>query len=104
MLVKEESIVDELLTYKCNTGDNNAIYSEEAREYLNRIPTLNDHLFLIGVTDADELYALLPRPFGVPIHGDLHNKLFCKHLNIHKFHSQKDKIPGCVRYSGYFHC
>ncbi|MFB1100413.1 hypothetical protein [Terribacillus sp. JSM ZJ617] len=98
MQVKEESIVDELLTYKCNTGDNNAIFSEEAREYLNRIPTLNDHLFLIGVTDADELYALLPRPFGVSIYGDVQNKLFCKRLNVRKYNSQTDKIPSYAMY------
>ncbi|MFJ6414405.1 hypothetical protein ACIQLG_16620 [Terribacillus saccharophilus] len=102
MQVKEKSIVDELLTFKCTTGDNNGIYSEEAREYLDRIPTINDHLFLIGVTDADELYALLPRPFGVPIYGDIHNKLFCKRLNVHKFNSQKDKIPGYARYPDTF--
>ncbi|QXE03601.1 hypothetical protein [Terribacillus sp. DMT04] len=91
------TIVDELLTYKCAEGEDNAITFEEAKSYLNRLPTISDNFFLLGVTHEEDLYALLPRPFDVSIYGDVHNKLFCKRLNVHRYNHVNDKIPSYAR-------
>ncbi|RHW35997.1 hypothetical protein D1B31_18080 [Neobacillus notoginsengisoli] len=46
-IVKESS---ELLTY------------DEAKNWLNRLPTLGDYHFLVAVTKEQEVFAILPRP------------------------------------------
>ncbi|MCM3393242.1 hypothetical protein [Cytobacillus oceanisediminis] len=41
----------------------NEITEDEAIRYLNRIPTKGDHLFLLGVTEENEVFFVFPKPY-----------------------------------------
>lgn len=41
----------------------NEITEDEAIRYLNRIPTKGDHLFLLGITEENEVFFVFPKPY-----------------------------------------
>lgn len=65
------------------------ISEEQAINRLNRLPTIGDDIFLLGVTHDDEYFVLFPKPFGMES-GSYPSRTFAvKRYEIEKFKVNK---------------
>jgi hypothetical protein len=74
---------------------------EQALSRLNRIPTLGDHeLFLLGLTDDNKLYVVLPRPLNLKDYAKDYNKgdLLGVQYSIEKYVEAKHKPKSMFDY------
>ncbi|MCC3358970.1 hypothetical protein [Bacillus sp. REN16] len=53
---------DEIMNAPLEVKEDNIISFEDAKNRLNRLPTMGDYFFLLGVTYERDIYLLVPRP------------------------------------------
>ncbi|MGN7299096.1 hypothetical protein [Ferdinandcohnia sp. SAFN-114] len=54
--------IEEINNQPIEVKENNIISFDDARNRLNRLPTMGDYFFLLGVTYERDIYLLVPRP------------------------------------------
>ncbi|UOQ43760.1 hypothetical protein MUN89_18030 [Halobacillus salinarum] len=83
-LEKNQGIINLLISGECDEGEDNLITHEEAFQRLNRLPSIHDRSYLIGIGYDRECYLLLPRPFGVNILGTL-DEIQVEQINVEQY-------------------
>src|SRR5690606_29364632 len=76
---------DEMMNVPLEVKKDNIISFEEAKNRLNRLPTIGDYFFLLGVTYERDIYLLVPRPQYPPYRHD-------------KFVGEKSILIGGIKY------